>query len=282
MAKPFDNAAKQLVEAYPGDWLTLANLSGGPVEIIAADVSTVIADADRVVRVGGTSPCLAHFEFQTTYDPDMPERMLRYNVLLRYRHRLPVQSLLVLFRPAADGPNLANSAMKYETKNGYLKFGYETLRVWQIAPETVLQGGLGTLPLAPISKVAQSDIPAVVREMEARITKEATPNEAGTIWLTTYLLMGLSYTKQFADNILQGVRGMEDSVTYREILERGEARGRADEARRIIEQIGSKRFGLPDASSQARLAALTSPENLEALASRLLDVENWDELFDAG
>ena len=78
---------------------------------------------------------------------------------------------------------------------------------------------------------------------------------------------------------------MEDSVTYQAILERGEARGklqgRADEARRIITQIGSKRFGPPDAQTQARLDAFVSPEALETLAGRLLDVETWGELLSA-
>ena len=118
MAKPFDNAAKQLVETYPDDWIKLANLSGGPTEIIAADLSAINADADRVLRVGGSSPYLAHFEFQTTYDADMPERMLHYNVLLRYRHRLPVQSSLGAFSPRCRRPQ---------------SFGR---RVWNIKPKT--------------------------------------------------------------------------------------------------------------------------------------------------
>lgn len=166
MAKPFDNATKQLVEAYPDDWIRWAGLPGGPAELIAADLSTVVADADRVLRVGGPSPYLAHFEFQATYDADMAERMLHYNVLLRYRHRIPVQSTLILLRQSADGSRMTG-AFDYQTQNGYVKFAYETVRVWQLAPGDVLKGGLGTLLLAPLSNVTQSDIPAITRDGKA-------------------------------------------------------------------------------------------------------------------
>lgn len=76
---------------------------------------------------------------------------------------------------------------------------------------------------------------------------------------------------------------MEESATYQAIIERGEVRGemrgRASEARRLIEQIGSKRFGTPSASVLTQLAALTSAEDLERLAGKLLDVENWNKLL---
>jgi hypothetical protein len=42
MAQPFDATLKQLVEAYPHDWLTQLGLPPvGPVEVIDADLSTV-------------------------------------------------------------------------------------------------------------------------------------------------------------------------------------------------------------------------------------------------
>jgi len=56
-----------------------------------------------VVRVGDTDPWLVHLEFQSTYDPTMGQRMLRYSSMLHVRHQIPVASVLVLLRPEADG-----------------------------------------------------------------------------------------------------------------------------------------------------------------------------------
>lgn len=72
---------------------------------------------------------------------------------------------------------------------------------------------------------------------------------------------------------------MEESVTYQAILHRGEEKGRVAEARAIVMRLGSLRFGPPSDATRATVAALNTPERLEQLAERLLQVETWDELL---
>ena len=84
---------------------------------------------------------------------------------------------------------------------------------------------------------------------------------------------------------------MKESSTYQFILAEGEAKGRAEGRtegksegrtegeRALILQLGSQRFGPPDAATRARLDAITSTEQLERLAGRLLAVETWSELL---
>lgn len=293
--KPFDAATKQLVELSPGDWLAYLGLTGSGAELIEAEVSTVAAQADRVLRVQAEpSPYLAHVEFQASYAADMGERMLRYNVLLRYRHGLPVRSVLVLLRRAADGPAMTGVVGQDRKPDDpcFLHFGYQIARVWQKPVESVLRGGLATLPLAPLADVSASRLPDVVREMETRIESEtASGAEAGLLWTATYLLMGLTYPPDFTAQLLQGVRQMKESSTYQAILAEGvekgraegrvegEARGKAEEARRLLLRIGGKRLGPPDAQTEAAIAALDSVEQLEQMADRLLEVESWNELL---
>ena len=47
----------------------------------------------------------------------------------------------------------------------------------------------------------------------------------------------------------------------------------------MLLKFGGKRFGSPDASTQAALEAINSIEELERLADRLLEVESWQELL---
>jgi predicted transposase YdaD len=76
---------------------------------------------------------------------------------------------------------------------------------------------------------------------------------------------------------------MEESTTYQAIIEKGaalgEARGRAEEARRLLLRLGQKQFGPPDEAIQAAVQANTEVERLEDLAEQLLDVESWQELL---
>ena len=99
--------------------------------------------------------------------------------------------------------------------------------------------------------------------------------------------MGLEYEEGFSRQMLQGVRSMKESVTYQAILEEGRVQGvvvgreegRADEARRILLSLGTKRFGKPPVKVRRRIALLAESAVLERLATRLLDVESWADLL---
>ncbi|MBC8140988.1 MAG: hypothetical protein H7Y38_06055 [Armatimonadetes bacterium] len=97
MSKPFDATTKYLIDLSPADWLLLAGVTlepGAVLEPFDADLSTVSADADRLIRVSGVAePCLYHIELQTSFDARFDERVFWYNSLARYEYRLPVRSI---------------------------------------------------------------------------------------------------------------------------------------------------------------------------------------------
>lgn len=277
MPKQFDATLKDLAESYPIDWLTQLELPAtGPVALVDADVSTVTAQADKVLRIGGPNPWLLHMELQASRDPDLATRLLRYNVLLYGRHALPVHTAVVLLRPEADDPGLTG-VVSYQSPHGRggLEFRYQVLRVWQRPAETFLVGGLGTIPLAPLSGVSQDALPGVIHRMEERLTREAPPADAAKLWAATYILMGLRYSAEFTDQLFHGVRTMEESTTYQAII----AKGQAVEAIKILLRQGGKRFGPPDALTRATIEAIADIDRLEQLTERLLDVSSWDELL---
>jgi hypothetical protein len=72
---------------------------------------------------------------------------------------------------------------------------------------------------------------------------------------------------------------MEESDTYLEILEKGEAKGRVAEAKRLLLRLGKLQFGIPDRAAKDALEAITDLERLEQLGERVLEVSSWQELF---
>jgi hypothetical protein len=120
-----------------------------------------------------------------------------------------------------------------------------------------LRGGLGILPLAPLSAVAEAALPGVIRRMDERIRVEATADEAGTLWTAADVLMGLRYPRQLVAQLLQGVHGMKESVTYQAIVEEGEIKGRAEVMLRARQddlfQLGGRRFGTPSTAIETAL-----------------------------
>jgi hypothetical protein len=250
------------------------------VDLIDADLSTVTTQADKIIRVLDPEPWLLHLDLQAGRDPHVDRRALEYNVLAHDPHDLPVESVIVLLRPEADASHLTES-YRYQPARGqsWVEFHYQLVRLWQRPVDTVLTGGVGTLPLAPLCDVKQEALPSVIRRMEERVREETTPAEAATLWASTYVLMGLRYPLEVAAKLLQGVRGMKESVTYQAILEEGRNEGSVAEAKRLLLLLGTTRFGPPDASVRTRIERIDDVERLEQLTVRLLVVSNWDELL---
>ncbi len=293
MSNPFDETLKHLVETQPEAWLEYIGLSGKRAVVIDADLSTLTAEADKVLKVTGRKPFLVHLEFQSSYLPALGSRTLFQNVLLRNRHDLPVRSVIILLRKRADGPQMTGTVHYTDPEDGVPthEFRYRIVRVWERPVEAVLSGPSATLPLAPLSAVTRAELPDVIRRMQARLQREFPVTTARELWSATYILMGLKYPDAFTEQLLKGVQGMEDSTTYQAIIQRGKAagklegiqegiqEGKLEGVREVILRLGSKRFGEPAAAIRDALEAIQDLEQLEQLADRLLEVESWQELL---
>jgi predicted transposase YdaD len=286
--KPYDATTKFLVEGFPADWLAFAGL--GPVDrvdVIDANLSTITAEADKVLRVEGPEPWLAHVELQTSHEADLPRRLLRYNTLLDDRHDLPTRSIVVLLRPQADGDDLSGVYRRsLPGRPDHLEFRYEVVRAWLQPVESVLLGGLGTLPMAPVCDLKGMEPAEVIRRMEERIDREPR-GDAGLFWSATGILMGLRFRPEEITKLLRGARGMKDSSFYQMILEegeakgvaKGEARGKVEEARRILLIIGRDRWGEPDPRVVEAIESLDDLERVETLVKQSYRASGWEVLL---
>jgi hypothetical protein len=293
VSKPFDATVKDLLEAYPADWPECFGLPRPTsVEVVEAGLPAAAGAPDKILRISGPSPCLLQLELLTTYDPDFNQRVLEQSILLNGQHKLPVYTAALLLRPEADGSAMTGHVQRrHPDGTCYLDFRYQMIRVWQRPVESFLTGGLGTLPLAPISALSRDELPSVVRRMDERIKNEGTPGKAASLWGTAYVLMGLRYPKDLVDQLLSGVNTMKESVTYQAILEQGRIdgltagvmlgmnQGALSEARRILNRLGRKRLGPAEPNINAAIIDLEDTDKIEALCERLDEVSTWEELF---
>ena len=205
MSKPFDAVTRRLLEADPLAWLGAAGLSGTTADLIDADLSTVTSEADRILRVRRRNlrDYLAHFEMQSSFDIEMILRLLRYNVLIFCKYGIPVVSILFLLRKKAERARYSGFFSYDAPEDGWedgptLTFRYRVVRVWELNVEDILKDPLALLPLSPLTNVSKSELPRIVRQMEARIEAEATLADQGDLWISAYILMGLKYKSEFS------------------------------------------------------------------------------------
>ncbi len=281
MAKPFDATTKRLLELDPVGWLKCAGLPvTGPVHAVDSDVSTITAEADTIIQVGEPTDYLAHIEIQSGHDLTLPRRLLHYNVLLNFRHDRPVRSVVILLRQQADSPSLSGRLEIFlPDRTRYLDFRYSVVRIWKLDVEFVLQSGLGTLPLAPLAKVRQNDLPYVISQMKERFDREVSEPESNLLWTATKILMGMKYSVGLVDRLLQGVQRMKESVTYQAILQEGRVEGRIEGERKVLLQMARRRLGDPSGLLLEKIESIEDEAIITMLVDRVLEVTTWDELL---
>jgi hypothetical protein len=149
------------------------------------------------------------------------------------------------------------------------------LRLWRQPVEPFLTGGLGLLPLAPLCDVPAAGLPAVIDRMARRLSREAAPGEADQLWTASYVLMGLSLSKQIANGLMRRVLTMKESVTYQAIVEEGEVKALQE----TLLELGTERFGPADETVRAAIQSNQSVDHLKAMRRHLLTAATWAALL---
>jgi predicted transposase YdaD len=309
LTKPYDATAKDLLEVDPPAWLALIGIAPtGPVRVVDSDLATVTASADKVLLVEGPVPFLVHYEFQASRDPTFPHRLLWYNVLLGYRHQLPVVSVVVLMRPSAEMPGL-NGQTNLVLPDGqvYHSFAYRVVRVWEESADHVLAGPLGTLPLAPISAVDPEQLPEILSRLCQRLQEEPDKTRSSRLLSAAKILMGLRHPPPLVNELFEGVlamfHGLEESSIIQSWLEQGRAegevigrakgevegrakgevegraKGQVEAIRSMLMNQGEVKFGPAGPQIVEQVNRIHDADRLAALAIRLLTVETWEELL---
>jgi hypothetical protein len=280
MTKKYDAAVKELIDAHGTDcgryFARRLGIPATKVSIIESDTSSVSMQADKVFQLG-QGEGLLHAELQSSWEGDVPDVMLGYNVFLDRRYGPPVKSVVVLLRPEANATNITGRLQRVGPDGSvYLDFRYDVIRLWEESFRALLDAGLGLLPLALLTNDARADLPAAFQQAEERLQRANLPAEgAARLRTISFVLMGLRYNEEVIRNLYQGVTAMEESTTYQFILRQGAAR----EAHKILLRQGQRKWGTPSQEIQAAIRGIEDLERLERMGEAVLDVAGWQELL---
>jgi len=139
--KPWDDSLRTLVRVNPQAFVVWLLETAQFLEELPHKLKTWKLEVDALLRVivNGVE-MLLHIEFQSSNDPTMAERLLRYNVLARSDYGLPVLSCVIyLFR---DG-DVPKSPLNWTIPTGQevLQFHFGSIKLGELSPEALLQIG---------------------------------------------------------------------------------------------------------------------------------------------
>lgn len=295
----YDVVLKKLLTEDLTGWASLLGIEDtASLTLVDTGFQTVQATVDKLILVQGEFSWLIHIEFQAGYHPKIGLRIVRYSGLIEHDMGLPVQSVLILLSPDADGTactGIIERKLPFR-KTCYDEFRFDVIRVWMIPAEHFLNGGLGTLALAPICDLQGYDLPRVVHLMKNRVDAEIIDAaERNEFWAAVEILMGAVYDAPFVKVLLQGVANMRESSTAIAYIEEGRLKGveegiekgiekgieigEAGAGQKFLIRIGTRFLGAPAESIRQQINAITDFARLQQLGERVPDAKTWDELL---
>ncbi len=284
MPFPFDATLKDIVQDHAPEFSPAFGLPrDGPVAALNVDLSTLSAATDVALGYGEPLREVVDLNFQSGADPEVPWRAHLYNAAFGHRLHVPVSSILVLLRQAADHPNLTGK-VHYGRGATRVQFNYKVIRLWQRPVKPFLVGGLGLLPLAPLCALPpgqslEAALADLIRQIDRRLRAEADEAEAKRLLTGAFILTGLRVSYETAGVLFRGVAGMQESSTYQHILEEGRQEGRVRQAQKYILRLARQRFGAPRKGIEPAVVAITNLERLDRMIDRVLQAADWNDLL---
>jgi predicted transposase YdaD len=295
VSRNYDLAFKSLAEDDPRGLLFLfAGVSlteEVAIEPLPREVTAPALQVDHVYRVKMRGrEWIWHIEVQTHYRSDLPQRMLRYALLLALKYPgMEIRSTLVLLVERAAPKSVPEGA---RANLGALRIrsSYQVIRMWELDAKLALKSERpGLLPWVGLMQASAGDFLTALR----RVGESGDPK----LRAQAVLLGGLRYDRKGIRELLERIGDMfitadilrESSVTkdfIRELeenaaasglakgIEQGIERGRVEEARRLIRTCVALRF--PALGDLPQLNRLTDPEPLEDLMRDLIAADSLE------
>jgi len=279
VAHVFDAALKEVVLANPADFVPVFGLrSDVPPVALNVDLSTLTAATDVVLGFGDPLVEIADINFQSGPDPRLESRLHIYSAVLNHHHQVPVRTLLVLLRPAADHSRLTGE-YGYACGGSRIEFRYEVVRLWQQSAEAFLHGGLGLLPLATLCELppgvtAEEALSNWVDQIDRRLRAESPVDQAVRLMSAAYIFTSMRVDLAARSRVFSRSQVMHPMTAYDELLLES-----AKTSHRMLLRQGHRQFGEPDAATEAALREITDADRLDRLADAILTAKSWVELL---
>jgi predicted transposase YdaD len=277
----YDSTFKSLADDDPRGLLFL--FSGIPltadvvIEPLPREVTAPALQVDHIYRIKTADrQWIWHIEVQTHYKSDLPERILQYDLLLAVKYPgEEIRSTLVLLVERTT-PRSVQAEIEADLGGLRVRAEFQVIRMWELDPKPVIESGRPDL--LPWVGLMQSS-PAEFLTALHRVGMSGDPK----LRAQTVLLGGLRYDKQGIEAVLRRIGDMfitadilrESSVTkdfIRELEENaiasGTARGRVEEARRLIRTLVALRF--PSLGDLPQLDRVADAGRLEELMRELI------------
>jgi len=206
-------------------------------------------------------------EFQTAWRWEVPLRLLEYQIRYKLRYRLPVMSVVLLFRRRED------VAEEYEDES--IRFRYEVIRLWQMdGGEVLRRKEIWIYPFIPVMRGGDENVFMAEEEIYGSDMERGVKADL----LTALTIFSGFRGEEIVRRLLERRRDiMIESPAYEIIKEEGLREGMLEEAREMVLEALSVKFGVLPIDLIEEIKGIQFREVLKQLLRAAMTVESLDQ-----
>ena len=173
MPGPYDRLFKTLAEDDPRGLLHLFGSlpldADAEIQVIDRELNLPTLSVDHVYRVRtGQKEWLAHYEVQTHYESDVPERLAWYGQSLVLKFKIPIETVLILLVERYT-PKTVPTGYELDLGSIQIRLRYRVVRLWEIDPGAILEAGRPSLlPWVTLTRLSHQDLEQAARQIAFR------------------------------------------------------------------------------------------------------------------
>jgi len=240
------------------------------------------------VELSADEMVIVHIRIQKSYQPDLDRHLFEASRKIERKHgKMPMVAVFLMW-PPAEGPGMTGRFEEHDATGKVTRiFTYTIHRAWEMTAEEVTQGP-GTMLLAPLTKGAREGMPEVVRLVKEGLERNrADAKTREMVWLAVYWAIGFNCDLDEAHRLLGDVLPLIQSAehylnakgqAFLEAYSSARQEGRRQAGSDLVLRQATRRFG-PDANAAATIASIAEPDDLDALAQRVLTAADWPSLL---
>lgn len=253
-----------------------------PLEFEPAPMPPSI-DLNLSATLTSGSKVTVHMRFQRLYQPNLGAVLHEVSQRLEKQTRNPVQIVVLLLWPGADGPAVTGEYRPAKDK----VFRYGVARLWEKDVDGMFDSP-ATAPLAALARFPPERFPEVMRRMTEVISAQDDPEAIGRCWSVAYSSMGLRYSAEEVNRALAHVMPLlREQEDVRATLSQGYYSGHADgqrdgtmeATRRWVLTLGTQKLGEPPPAIRHALETIQGLDRLEQISAKVCKAASWQEML---
>ncbi len=285
MSNNYDGPAKELMALNPEAWARLTHFIPPNATVITHDATMALSSVsvDKFFEIREADKIwylVLEFQSQANYDFLIPCNYRDLIIRNSKGRKVEVKTAVIYSHPGALPQEQETGIVEFPCGDGQSNtFNFKVIKVWELSPQELVDGGIATAALAPLGKINDLEIPDLLQQIQLKIADEPIEKK-NQFWGSMGLLLGLKYGEEEIEFLMKGIGSMENSSIYQRAIRQGREIESVEKGQKHLQTVLNKLHPNHPESLKDLVRTVTSSDKLDKAFEEALTANSWEAVRD--